>query len=820
MLTLLFMGIGNAYSDKGTYFDAVKFIQYSDENTALQEIRNGHLDLYYSAIPSDLIDDKVRNDLKIFQSTGKLFSLLINPAVSTNQFNPFSIQDVRFALNYLVDRELIVDEILNGNGEPMISAYKPYDPDYLLILNVLQSFNFRHNPPLAEQIISNALEKAGAQKMDGHWLFQSKPIEITIFIRNDESIRKNIGEVLATQLEQMGFTVKKDYGDLNKAYTVVYGSDPADLKWSIYTEGYSTSSFVRYDSVTLAQMYAPWLGNMPGFGNPDYWNFKDDDIDALTLAISNGNFTSSEERSKLIQNGVDKGIRDSVRIFLACQTDQEIANKKVQGIINDFGAGITSRFTPINARSDSDTLTVGVKSIYQGAWNPIGGFADAYSRQIWSVVDDPASFKDPFTGLTIPIRETWNVSTNGPMDKDKMDVPSDAIVWNATNQEWVHVGTGVKAKSKVTFHLQFSNWHNKIPMDMNDVLYGVYFAFQWASGSTAGSKTFDSGVSPALAQSIKTLIGVRVIDSNTIEVYQDYWHFDKGEIASSAQVWADVPWEIIYASEKGVIDGKFAFSKSYAVGKNVEWLSLIVPNHAKIIQSYLEDFVKEKSIPKALANVTDPNYFISRYESSISWISQHNHAVISNGPYYLDSYSPESRTIVVKSFVDNTYPIPYGYWKKFENINLPKIEKVNVPSILSRGKELGMSLSVTPNSTVYYYLISSKGKIIDNGNMSSRDGFANIKVLPDKTMNFDLGSNDIQIFDISGTALRPDIYHTSFLVTNGTFVEPNESVVPVKESVTFDYQFISGLIIIVIIAILIMIILYKKMKRRDPAEVR
>ena len=513
--------------------------------------------------------------MKVFQSAGTSYSLLINPAVS-EQFNPFSIQQVRFALNYLIDRDLIVDEVLNGYGVQMISAYKPYDPDYLSILGELQSFNFKHNPALANQIISSALENAGAQKTGGTWYYNSKPISVTIFIRSDDPIRRSIGEILASQLHDVGFVVKKDYGDLTKAFSDVYGSNPSDMKWSIYTEGWAISGFVRYDSVNTAQMYSPWYSNMPGFNNPSYWNFQDPEIDSLSKAIFFGNFTSSDQRSNLINQAVDRGIHDSVRIFLACKIDQFIANKKVDGIINDFGAGITSRFTPINARSNSDTLTIGVKNIYSGAWNPVGGFTDSSSQQIWGTISDPGDFKNPYTGYTIPVRSDWQVKTAGPLNK--LDVPSDAIYWDALKQKWVQVGTGVKATSKVTFHLKFGNWHNKIPMDMNDVLYGIYFLYQWGTDQTNGTMTFDSEYSPKANQAAKMLIGVRVVDADTIEVYQNYWHFDDNEIADSAQVWPAMPWEIGYAMEKAVTDGKLAFSE---IRRNEQRCRLDVTNYSK-----------------------------------------------------------------------------------------------------------------------------------------------------------------------------------------------------------------------------------------------
>ena len=793
LLALFTLGPVIAFGVKGTNFDQVQFIQYSDDNTAVEEVKNGHLDIYYSAIPIDRLDDKSRQNLNVFQSAGTSYSLLLNPVVS-EEFNPFSIQQVRFALNYLVDRDLIVDEVLNGYGTPMISAYKPYDPDYLSILGELQSFNFKHNPALANQMISNALEKADAQKTGSTWYYKSKPIVITIFIRNDDPVRKSIGEILASQLQQMGFTVKKDYGDLTKAFSTVYGSNPSDLKWNIYTEGWTIGGFVRYDSVITAQMYSPWYSNMPGFNNPAYWNFQDPDVDSLSKAIFFGNFTSSEQRSSLINQAVDKGIHDSVRIFLACKTDQFIANKKVGGIINDFGAGVTSRFTPINAMSDSDTLTIGVKKIYQGAWNPIAGFADSASQQIWGTISDPGSFKNPYTGYTIPVRSDWEVHAKGPLDK--LDVPPDAIRWDAAKQKWVQVGQGTKATSEVTLHLKFGNWHDKVPMDMNDVLYGIYFMYQWGADQTNGTMTFDSEYSPKANQAAKTLIGVRVLDKDTIEVYQNYWHFDSGEIADAAQVWPAMPWEMIYSMEKAVTDGKLAFSRSDAVSKDIGWLSLIIPDDAKIIKTNLDEFANEKSVPPALAFVNDSSYFDSRYHASASWIGEHGHAVISNGPYYLDSYSPDARKITVKAFDDATYPFPAGYWKKFEDVSMPKIESINVPTSVSEGSDLDIPVSVTPNATVYYYFTNPQGKIIDDGKQVSQNGSMTITLSSQKTANLELGSNDLQVFVVSDEAYKPDMYHSSFLVTKGENQFPVETVIPNSLLLKDNYGYLPGVVIL------------------------
>ncbi len=813
-LLIVASGLGIAYADKGTYVNKVQFIQYSDENTALEEVKNGNLDIYYSAIPFDRVSDPMsREGLKVFQSTGGYYSLLVNPAPSA-KFNPFSIREVRFALNYLIDRELIVNELLGGYGVPMMSCYSPYDPDYLLILGELESFNFRYNPSIAEKMMSNALIDAGAQKIGNKWYYNSKPIEISIFIRNDDQIRKSIGEILSSQLEKMGFTVNRDYGDLSKAFNVVYGSNPSDLEWNIYTEGYASSGFVKYDSILTAQMYSPWFSNMPGFMNPSYWNYKDDYMDSLSQAIFNGNFTSADQRADLLKKAVSEGVKESVRIFLVSKSDQYVSNNKVEGIVNDFGAGITSRFTPINARDNSEMLTIGVKSIYQGAWNPIAGLSDAYSRAIWAAVSDPGTFKNPFTGATIPIRSSWKVETTGPTSK--VNVPSDAIKWDSRSQKWIQVGPGINATSKVTFNLKFGSWHNSQPMDMNDVLYPIYFMYQWGSDTSGNSPTFDSEYSPQANQSAKTLVAVRIINKSTIEVYQNFWHFDEGEIAASADLWPSMPWEVMYAMEHSVTDGKLAFSRSQAVSKSIDWLSLLVPNDADIVKSYLENFGKNGSIPAPLQQFEkDTHYYDSRYAASIDWIKKHNHAVISNGPFYLDNYAPEARTITIESFDDPSYPFPTGYWQKFENVTLAKIENVDLPTTVTIGKELTVPIKTTSASTVYYYFLNANGSMVDSGSVKADAGNTNITLSKEKTLQFSIGANDLRLFAVSDNALKPDIFRTSFLGIQGENLIIPDNFNASNQTINTNSSNLLIAAIIFAIAAGIIVAVKKKKKTRD-----
>ena len=808
---LLFSVFPYAFAEKGTFLDEIKFIQYLDENTALEEVRNGNLDLYYYRISSDRLKDAdSRDGLQVFESTGGYFSILLNPS-DTGEFNPFSIREVRYALNFLVDRNLIVNELLGGYGAPMISNYGIFSADYLGIVDVLEAFQFSYNPSLANEIITDQLYDVGAKKVDGIWHYENEPIVITFFIRSDDPARKAIGEILSSKLESIGFIVKKEFGDLNKAFVLVYGSNPAEQKWHLYTEGWGSSGFTRYDSVALAQMYSPWFSNMPGNNNPSNWNYKNDFLDEVTQKIYSGEFDTAEERTMLIKKATKEGVDESVRIFLASKVDQYVTNDNTHGAINALGAGVPSRFTPINLQTLDSSATIGVKQIYQGAWNPVAGLTDTYSTQIWYTLFDPSLSGHPFNGKIFPIRTDWQIETKG--HESVVNVPDDAIIWDSKSKNWKKVGPGISAVSKATFDLKFGEWHHGQKMDMNDVIYSTYFLLEWGSEKDENDKTFDSDYSPQAAQTAKTLVGIKPIDEDTIEVYTNYWHFDEGEIASWTSPWSSMPWEIMAAMEQLVVDGKISFSRSESISKNVNWLSLIIPNDARLVQNQLESFKASNFIPESISEFNQiSDYQISRYQASVDWIDKYEHAIISNGPFYLDGYSPDSRSITIKSFDSIEYPLTQGIWNKFEQVEFPKVESVDINELVQKGTKLDIPIETKNSTEIHYFLSNSQGKIIISGIQNVYNDQTIITLENETMKNLPNGPNTLKIFAASDNVLKPYEFSTSFLVVehDSSFPEPIISTNSLNIQET-DYT-VSIVIIILIIIGLITFTVKKKMK--------
>jgi peptide/nickel transport system substrate-binding protein len=774
MLVSSFAAPAFAQAKKGPYVDQIRFIHYEDENVALQQVKAGNLDAYYFKIPLEVAAGaKSDPKVKVYDRIAGSNTLFLNPAPSKdkNVLNPFQLQKVRFAMNYLIDRELVVNEFRNGYGTPLIDPFGVYSPEYLNIIDTVESFGFRNNPQLAEKMISDAMKGAGAVKDGGRWMYKGKQVAINIVIRSDDTPRKLIGDDVASRLQKIGFKVTKEYGDLNKANTIVYGTDPQELKWNIYTEGFAgTSVFVKYNPVIPGQMYAPWYGRMPGYQNPAFWQYQNSTLDTITQRILFANFTSEPERNDLVRQAVRMGIQESVRVFVNQNTDPFVAAPSVKGLVNDFGAGITSKYSTLNARPDKgNSLDFGVKQIHQGAWNGVAGLQDAYSRDIYYTVVDPATFRNPYTGEIIPLRESWTlISTKGP--GGRLDVPQDAQVWDPAAQKWV--GAGGKAMSKVTLKPLYSKWHNGIPMDKADLMYAYYFTFEWGTNLGDNDETTDPEFTSVAAPNLPLIKGIKFTKDGNIESYADFWHYDNKEIADFAAVWASEPWEITAATERLVIEGKVAYSLAQAKSHNVDWLDMVVPEHAQIIKQELQKMKSENYVPAALKGMVSASDAKKRYDASIKWIDDHKNAVISNGPFYLDSYNIAGRTITVKVFRDSSYPFAVGYFSSFENPKLAKIAKVDVPKVLKIGKPVKATVTVTvdgkPSSDaeVNYFISNKAGNVVVKGAAKpGKAGTFTIDIPASQTAKLSVGPNQFKVFASGNQAFKPDIASVTVLVT-------------------------------------------------------
>ncbi len=437
-------------------------------------------------------------------------------------------------MQYLIDRDFIASDIYQGRALPMFTNISPTDYDQLTIFPVVSKANIRYDNDLATKQITDAMNAAGASKDGDSWTFNGNPIQIKIVTRVEDE-RRDIGDLVRSSLETLGFQVAPQYQEFGPATLAVYASDPKTFQWHIYTEGWSRGAPVRYDDAGINQFAAPWLGNMPGWQEVGYWQYQNDQLDELGKKLYRGEFASEDDRDSLYQQMAQIALDESVRVWLVTALQSFPVRTDVENLTLDIVSGPRNVFAlrgaDIPGRTD---IKVGNLWVWteRTTWNPVGGFGDAYSSDIYKNLVDPRLFNHPFTGLPHAFRIDFTVDTAGP--DGTMDVPAEALIWDAKQNVWAPVASGTTAKSKVTFdYSKFlgTTWQHGQPITMADVIYPIAQGYEIAYDDD--KVQIETALGITSRPLLETFKGY-VFGDKTIDVYVDYWHFDDGYIASYA----------------------------------------------------------------------------------------------------------------------------------------------------------------------------------------------------------------------------------------------------------------------------------------------
>ncbi|GAF74350.1 unnamed protein product, partial [marine sediment metagenome] len=419
---------------KGPIVNKVYINARMKEEIGLKDAAEGLTDIFFWGVNGPTImglDQTTRDKLDIYAVPSGSWSLNFNPVPNAAPyivkvedkefFNPFAIREVRFAMNDLIDRKYLVDEILGGAGGPMFTFATPGQPGtykYNLVANRL-GFTPEGNEKKAIEEITEALQRAAAlpelqgrlAKQGEWWNFDGELVTINFLIRvDDPQGRMKEGEYVASQIEKAGIKVERLLWDRVKCIETAYYSDPADYQWNIYTEGWGAGATRAFWEHIVAQMYAPWYGYMAG-GPDNKWHYENDEIDRLTEKAYTGNFLTEEEYWDTVLEALDLALKDACRIYVAYQMDYYATNKDSFNKRMCYGLGDgLNEWSLITADTKNKELRITEFSakgaLFMSAWDPIGteGFNDEYSLVIAQPLSERGSFESPASAIAIPLR--------------------------------------------------------------------------------------------------------------------------------------------------------------------------------------------------------------------------------------------------------------------------------------------------------------------------------------------------------------------------------------------------------------------------------
>ena len=761
-----------AAAEQGPAPDTVYISIRTNEETGITDVAKGDLDIFLWSVSGAKFKDlpaDVLNNLKLIKTASGYWEITMNPVHDDDNpylitvgdkkyFNPFAIREIRFAMNWLVSRQYIVQNILQGSGAPMIGGIRPstganpyFEPVYKA-LGISATADVAKAQKMVEEAMKKAADELAKQGYelkkgdDGFWYFNGEPVTVKFIIRIEDR-RKDEGLYVADLIEKFfGFKVERLLWDRRKASSTVYLSDPKNYEWNLYTAGWVSTVNVKWPDDYTAFWYAPWYGWLPA---PVGWEYKptltvkdfidyiggpDKAVEALDLKYYVGDklkeiydwtieevtkllvLTSVEVNGKeyvLEEGNADQywdlqkismglGIMDNVRMFTAETWEYFPVNKnRVKAIARDVSSGLWTRWSLITAETPDKVVNVAEYSatgaLFMSAFNPIGGIDDVYASAIWRIVRDYPVFTDLSTGTYIPVRCEFKVE-RGPIE-----VPEDAVIYNSTLKKWVAAHAGEEAKAKVTYDCKLGNWHDGTPMTMADFKYSIAFNYEWAYKDGDDDPYYDEKIANAFVDIANQIKGYEFVDEDTIVVYTDYIHpIADDVIAANNAVWPSLPWQLLYAMGELVAKGQeYGASQKYSFSEEAEGvaqLDLLIKDHVADLRKVIEALKSKKAVPVAIAgDVSDPT---AGYDALLKWIDAHGNAVVSNGPFYIERYDPDKIFVELKAFRDPTYPFSVDYWK--QKLILAKLELagVNVPTRVMTGDEL--KIEVRANMVVEY----------------------------------------------------------------------------------------------------------------------
>ena len=284
--------------------------------------------------------------------------------------------------------------------------------------------------------------------------------------------------------------------------------------------------------------------------------------------------------------------------------------------------------------------------------------------------------------LAEPIVERREPARPSAVATADIAIPSDAVLPEPGTGRLQPVGPDKFAKSKLTYRVLGSAFHDGAKTSVADILYAYMFAYRWGTQGDGSNSHYDPHVDSATASMRRQLAGLRVMGSDavsksfrigdvnfvreliTIEVYATVTPKDPERDADVEPPWSTLPWHLIALMEEAVARGWGAFSRAEATRRGVAWLDLVRSERTNAqLASLVETFEREGFRPLALQSLVSTEEARKRWTALAAFYKAHGHFLVTNGPYQVKRWSAE--TVTLDAFRDLTYPLGVGSYDAY-----------------------------------------------------------------------------------------------------------------------------------------------------------
>jgi peptide/nickel transport system substrate-binding protein len=338
---------------KGGWLDTVTMIADPSVQSAVTRIIAGDIDVYaQSSSNAETFKTATDAGLQTINSYGSYNDLTFNTygpvfEESTGGLNPFAVREVREAMNRLLDRNYIVQEIMGGLAVPKFFPLTAGFPDYAKYIDVARELEakYAYDFDAANAVITGVMEDLGAVLVDGKWTFNDEPVTIILLIRVEDE-RRQIGDYVANQLEAAGFATDRQYKTSSEASVLWVRGNVADGLWHLYTGGWITTAIDRDQGSNFEFFFSP----RSAYSFTTLWQsyeLTDEQVELFTT-LANNDFTNLDERKELFSQAMRDGIETSNRLWLVDRLSYSplAANVEVGADLLVVSPGPRSALTP------------------------------------------------------------------------------------------------------------------------------------------------------------------------------------------------------------------------------------------------------------------------------------------------------------------------------------------------------------------------------------------------------------------------------------------------------------------------------------------
>lgn len=803
--TFVIPTVSRAQTRVGAWIDTVVAVQEPSDATAVSRLEANDIQAWFSSTANpDLRDRVARNPaLTSVASFGLQLELTFNPVgpvfPGTDRLNPFASARIREAMNWLIDRKFIADEIMRGMARPRYLPIDSSSPDFARLADVARRLEIRYtpDPDRARAVISEEMGRLGATRVGGRWRFRDQPVTLTFLIRTEDE-RRPIGEYVAGLLEGLGFTVERRFGSAADLSPVWSRGDPAKGQWHLYTGGWLTTVIVRDQAGTFDFFFTP-----RGLTGPVWQAYKPSpEFNRVADRLARSDYTTLAERNRLVARALELAMQDSVRIWLVDRTSVWPRRAEVK-VVADLAGGISgSLLWPYTIRYEGrtgGTVRIGVPNMLPEPWNPIGGSNFIFDTTLYRATQDYATIPDPYTGLDVPQRveraEVF-VKRGLPVAKTldwvslqfvpEIRVPDDAFIsWDPKAQRFITVKEkspqGLTARTKTVVHFDRDlfekvQWHDGSRLSMGDIMVGWILSFDRAMSA---SSIFDESVVPSFESFEQTFRGFRIVSENPLvaELYSDAFTLDAEAIAAGAAgaFWpiysfGPGPWHTVALGIRAEAAGEAAFSEDKSAKQNVERLNYIAGPTLAVLDRHLAAARAENFIPyaPAMRQYITAEEARTRWTFLTHWREGRGHFWVGMGPFLLQRVSPVEKIVELRRF--SRFPDPSTRWVRFDEPMLAVLA-VSGPSTVRIGDGAAFDVRITFKGRPYpsreveevkFLLFDAKSALIASGQAQQAGDIWKVVLSPQITQRLGAGSNRLEVIAVSRVVSVPSFATVSF----------------------------------------------------------